>query len=316
MPLFDNKEEVIDFQLTPYGKHLISQGLFKPSYYSFFDDDIIYDIRYLSGSSVELQNDIEDRIFDETIRIKSLYDFESSEDRIRKATQQMLSSNSTLNDVVKRIPVEMTDFLSKPLGSSDLGNVYYPAWRVLARKGKISSVQTSSQYTNFCLKKPQITMEDIIYRTYVKEGYGSIKERSEKEIWTDDLDVESNDSSARSKTYKDGTFLEIESDFILLDIQEKNVSFDSDNFDIEVFRKELTVVNNVEKEELIPLYFKKDTENSFIIKENLDEENIDYYFDLYVDREVDSDILLSTIKEQQNNKYKVVQSDKTFGDVC
>ena len=46
MEFFDKKEEVIDIQLTQYGKYLLSRGEFRPSFYAFYDDDIIYDSNY------------------------------------------------------------------------------------------------------------------------------------------------------------------------------------------------------------------------------------------------------------------------------
>ena len=42
----NKKEQVIDFQLTPYGKHKLATGNFKPVYYSFYDEGIIYDGEY------------------------------------------------------------------------------------------------------------------------------------------------------------------------------------------------------------------------------------------------------------------------------
>ena len=39
----NKKEQVIDFQLTPYGRQRLSVGSLKPTYYAFFDDDILYD---------------------------------------------------------------------------------------------------------------------------------------------------------------------------------------------------------------------------------------------------------------------------------
>ena len=60
MAFFDKKEEVIDIQLTPYGKHLLSKGQFSPVYYEFYDDDIIYDIEW-SGIE-EAQGQIQNRI--------------------------------------------------------------------------------------------------------------------------------------------------------------------------------------------------------------------------------------------------------------
>ena len=46
MEFFNRKEEVLDVELTQYGKYLLSVGKFKPSFYAFFDDDVIYDTQY------------------------------------------------------------------------------------------------------------------------------------------------------------------------------------------------------------------------------------------------------------------------------
>ena len=47
MSVFINrKEEVLQVQMTPYGKFLFSQGKFKPRYYTFYDSDIMYDGNY------------------------------------------------------------------------------------------------------------------------------------------------------------------------------------------------------------------------------------------------------------------------------
>jgi len=46
----NKKEQVIDFQLTPYGNYLLSTGVFKPAYYAFYDSNILYDKRYARGT--------------------------------------------------------------------------------------------------------------------------------------------------------------------------------------------------------------------------------------------------------------------------
>ena len=77
----NKKEQVYDLQLTSYGHYLLSIGSFKPKYYTFLDDNILYDKRYaevyyrndspttttessLSNTSVvgEQQNEIHKRI--------------------------------------------------------------------------------------------------------------------------------------------------------------------------------------------------------------------------------------------------------------
>ena len=56
----NRQEEVLQIQMTPYGKSLFSQGKFDPVYYTYYDDDILYDGAYAGLS--ESQNNIVDRI--------------------------------------------------------------------------------------------------------------------------------------------------------------------------------------------------------------------------------------------------------------
>ena len=72
MGFFNKKEEVIEIQLTQYGKHLLSKGEFKPSSYAFFDDNILYDSSY-AGFDTEHQNEIEPRIQENTPVVKTQY---------------------------------------------------------------------------------------------------------------------------------------------------------------------------------------------------------------------------------------------------
>ena len=60
MSFFNKKEDVIDIQLTQYGKHLLSKGKFKPVSYAFFDEDILYDAKY--ANITEEQNEAQTRI--------------------------------------------------------------------------------------------------------------------------------------------------------------------------------------------------------------------------------------------------------------
>ncbi len=43
MTFFNKKEEVIEIELTQYGKYLLSKGKFRPVFYAFSDDEILYD---------------------------------------------------------------------------------------------------------------------------------------------------------------------------------------------------------------------------------------------------------------------------------
>jgi len=77
MIFFNPKEDVLDIELTQYGKYLLSIGKWKPVYYAFFDNDILYD--GAAGGIVESQNDIETRIQDNTPRLRTQHSFTSRE---------------------------------------------------------------------------------------------------------------------------------------------------------------------------------------------------------------------------------------------
>ena len=69
MEFFNKKEEVIDIKLTQFGKNLLAKGKFKPVFYQFFDDDIIYNSNYAGFD--EHQNHSETRIIEETPKLKT-----------------------------------------------------------------------------------------------------------------------------------------------------------------------------------------------------------------------------------------------------
>ena len=64
MTFFNKKEDVIKIELTPHGRKMLSEGKLKPSYYTFLDDDILYDIARGGGS--ENNSQTKNRITAET----------------------------------------------------------------------------------------------------------------------------------------------------------------------------------------------------------------------------------------------------------
>ena len=68
MEFFNKKEEVLEVMLTNYGRDRLAAGQLNPTYYAFFDDDVMYDV---SGSGyTEDQNDAEPRIQSNTPKLK------------------------------------------------------------------------------------------------------------------------------------------------------------------------------------------------------------------------------------------------------
>ena len=50
---FDRKEQVMDIELTKHGKKAFSLGEFVPKFYSFHDDDVLYDSEFTPSGSIQ-----------------------------------------------------------------------------------------------------------------------------------------------------------------------------------------------------------------------------------------------------------------------
>ena len=106
MTFFNRKEEVIDIELTQYGKLLLSKGKFKPKKYAFFDDDIVYDAQYatptdrtsVAGAVEENQNDISTRI-KESVRSHAQHNYGEAYNlgEIEEGEESFLISAGTQN---------------------------------------------------------------------------------------------------------------------------------------------------------------------------------------------------------------------------
>ena len=111
----DKKEQVFDFQLTPYGKYTLSTGAFKPVYYTLYDGEVLYDSQYagLTGSGVqEQQNNIHTRIKENTAYIESLVCFDELE-----------TSPPNKSELIRRdmgdLIGELNDLVTDPLSGFD-----------------------------------------------------------------------------------------------------------------------------------------------------------------------------------------------------
>ena len=140
----NKKEEVIEIQLTQWGKHLFSQGKLYPAFYAFYDDDIIYDAGYeVSGTTTdrpqshprqETQNTIVPRIKDALrpkIQINSGMEFLS---------ERSINISNTGYDVEKEAN---TKYL-RTLGRASPLSEYAPAWNIKTLEG--STLFTGSMY--------------------------------------------------------------------------------------------------------------------------------------------------------------------------
>ncbi len=260
MAFLDPKEEVIKFELTQHGKYLLSKGKFKPVYYSFSDDDILYDASYADFQ--EAQNTIENRINETTVYVEPLY--------VGKGIETRFNEESTIARQNELIPFQsahdknnLTRYL---LNNADVGSTYKPSFDIAAFKGDFEStilnVVSSSGHV-IITPKMDSTLEYRILRG---------------DFTTDAVPEQD------TATMTDGTEIRVQEEILVLDLKERNTEFKKENFEIEVFEI-LSGAN--EEERLLPLYFAPNNTISSVENPTY----ADHFFEILVDNELPESIL-------------------------
>tara|TARA_R100000008_G_C3570299_1_gene161673 strand:+ start:481 stop:1488 length:1008 start_codon:yes stop_codon:yes gene_type:complete len=288
MEFFNKKEEVIDLKLTQFGRHLLSKGKLKPAFYSFFDDDILYDIE--KANMTEAQNESEERI-KTTPTMHHQISYSSLEKNFNSNYSKIISGQSKVGDQDLQRTPEKFYALPQPIGTSDVNSQYSPSWQVEFLNGTITGSISSLTLSEKTGGKNSQTIPQI--DTHVEV---SIQERSS-----------ATGDSANMDEFEEG-FLDSnfvitspeEDQYVLLKILENNGLFQKKNFDIELFEVENEVHDGATIETLREIKFSilsdflQDYEQSF----DPDEQNpsddvnmVDYFFDVLVDDEIDDEII-------------------------
>ena len=233
----NKKEQVLDVRLTPYGKHLLSVGSFRPTYYAFYDSNIIYDKRYtstLSGSTpgmlsvpMESQNSIKGRIKDDTVYLAPIVSFTSPEysEEILYEDDQYLTDISPTRMQPAPDVFKYVNSIGDALLSAAENNLA-PAWKLVCIEGDFSSVDPFDIVNE--TKVPQIDVE-IIYTKRVSEYYANNDPNKAMDIL------------GRIGPFADNNYIEIEAQNFILYGEEVNTQMLTENFDVEIFE----VVDNL-----------------------------------------------------------------------
>ncbi|HHZ96055.1 MAG TPA: hypothetical protein EYN67_10985 [Flavobacteriales bacterium] len=269
MEFFDKKEDVLDVQLTEYGKNLLANGNLNPVYYAFFDDDIMYDV---SGSGYsEIQNQVEPRIQDDTPKLKIIRTRTSAETRVNEFLNNLETAiGSTNSDPANNVAAfkQQQPFAAKgkvdayPLGRSSLNSQYNPAWQIeVLSKPVIQSAQRYLAEDDYIDNTPQINI-DIDYQILFEQG----------EITFEAISGYLGDTNV---------YLTMRENYLMMEILEDNTDFEKENFDVEVYLSQ-SVQGYVQKSYMIddPTQFIEPTMN-----------NVEYYMNLLVDNEIPSEII-------------------------
>ena len=308
----DKKEQVIDFKLTSYGRYLLSIGSFKPTYYAFFDNNILYDTKYYVGGPTRPinQNKInvrikEDTAYSETVTV--FRDIEASINEVEAEAINFLDTSATTfkvtpePDIFKFNAVIGDAFLEGPKDAA-------PAWQVLMMRNKISS---SFYKTDYSLNLPPaayiidgvaVPQPGYAPGTLVNSRTPQINIKAIYTLKVADPEFDFNVESARdfvdqSALFADNKVIQLEMNDPIIYFDEINTQLLTENFDIEVFE----VISGSKSDRYSPTlqrkYFEKkipQIENGFMVSEapvdneeqNLTTGSVEYYFDVLTDGSV------------------------------
>lgn len=303
MSYFNQKEEVIEIELTQYGKHLLSRGKLKPVYYAFYDDDIIYDGKY--SQVEETSAEAVDRI-KTSPRTKAQYAFSGLEEETKKSLN--IIKNNKSQDFNISTQAEKHHVLTQRIGNSFLGDKRAPAFSVTALNGEINKttiLQTGSMPN---LKIPLLELKDVEYKI------SAIHSDTDSSIFN---------AVNTPATFNDGSSIYIKDDYIMLEILEENVEDEMKNFDIELFMIQTDQENN---ETLIPLNFDQkfedfkngilldspdvsleDSEYYASLKEQ-DQYRAQNYFNILVDNEIEKNLICELINNMRTKASSLYDS--------
>jgi len=324
MTFFNKKEEVIEIQLTSYGKYKLSQGKLKPKFYAFFDDDICYDPQYTGITLTTDEEYTEQRIQDETPSLRSPTTLTGLE-QLLKRTKEIQNSGYDQKKYFEVVDdVSSTEEYSLPIGSGEPSNVLAPAWDINLRRGVI----TNGAWTESSMKiegsyaVPTFNAS-VEYTTHIyteEDIYGAIS-------LTENLSAEQNYSqtmgqiSAPSNGYlinyfPDGTVVIVNDNYIILDVVEKNVRGTRDNFVFSVQQIE-DAVDEDNTPSIIHMSFVKRpneiTDDGILLDESeiekiddkeIDETYVEYYMDVLADSEIDDDAVCDYIATTETDQIR------------
>ena len=308
MKFFNPKEEVLDIKMTQYGRHLLSKGQWKPEYYAFFDDNILYEPKYGDSSTTESKNMAEGRIQDETPLLRTQHTFTGRD-------EYLFDGQGDIIDRVRMGTYEKLNVMPMSLGTSDYESTKTPAFRAQFLAGEIKGLE-------FNLTGSSRTVSDIASTAHQLQKIPQLELDVEYKIKVIDpefpdgetVQFEVDPALTPGTTYSDGKQVVVGPQQIIFTLEELNAPFDFKNYDIEVF--EITDEFGASGEQILnPLNFIKPlemVENNLLIDKKeaeikagrvggvipeIDPTFVRYFFDINVDDEISETILCKSISQ-------------------
>ena len=309
----DKKQRVMDLKLTSYGHHLLSVGSFKPTYYAFYDDNIVYDSAYIAdkdnpggtrargpSGSIESQNDIIKRIKQETPYLESMVLFEDLDKSIAAASGYTLSYNpDDVGPVRSRLRKDSFKF-DQAIGDAHLdaqNAAAVPAWKVILLNGKIDNISKMDAKNNLNIPQIDITVN---YKLSSRPG----------ELGLDPGGI--HDIIDETVRFADGNTVSLEAENLMIYVDEVNTEFLTENFDVEVFHRVTGSLTGA----LDRKYFEKEipqiVDGIMMMPRKIQRayeivpsSSVEYYFNIHADSNVDHNLACKGLHMYNKESYYI-----------
>ena len=264
MAFFNRKEEVLELKLTRIGRHKLSTGEFKPAYYEFLDEDILYDRENFVTGSLEEQNEIKKRIKE-------------------KLTLRPFTAKQSVPG--KGFVYKEENKLIEGLGTFTPYSNYKPAWKIIAEDGTIFTGSGEVTYSPLEADKgltagpsyekiPQLNL--VCEYTYNVGSVPNKQDPSFKSVLIENPNLSIEDLF---ESEEDNTYMLFEKDFddFTISFSEENVIKEKDEYMIEVFKYDYTTEDGQEKVVKTKLYFDN---------EQIDDQSVYWYLNITTDNNI------------------------------
>ena len=320
--ILDKKEQVIDFQLSPYGKHLLSVGNFQPVYYSFLDDNILYDAQ--SAGIQEPQNNIKKRIKEESSYLETMINYGDPSERTHTLEfddDEALTFYSHQRTPSAKLPQENLRKNIKAIGDAFLESQNknsHPAWKVAMLQSEISASTQADERNS--IEIPQIYITASYTKKVVPAGWDP-DPKNVRNLFN------------RIGPFSDDTVIELIMNDPIVYMEEVNTQLLNHNFEVEIFcvKKDQPTSNAVSgglQDTFERKYFpNKDSQvvNGFMVKEKVSKyaptsmdspfpaaanfnntiDDVSYYFDIVVDQNVNPQLACKGISVFDKTSYYI-----------
>ena len=305
MTFFNKKTEVMQIQMTPYGRYLYSIGKFMPHSYEFVDDDILYK----QSGSVEAQNLAHTRIINETPKLKINRAFQDEAPVV-----QSPPIVDTQREMVRRMNMRQANLY--PIGRSSHSSDQIPQLQVTMLQGMISGSKmvyevsasqnpldgTGSLGGNIFI--PQIDI-DLNFTVSLKNTLDPVDDYTGDTVTSDIL--------------SNGNYIEMRYKSPIIHIKEFNSFYEKENFDFETYEvtgssgdeillpltvegEVSNIVNNIlSGEEELDRFNDGDFQVYGFLQEDNSRDKLEYFFRIETDEDIPTEMLCQVINSLEIN---------------